>query len=221
MTNTLLRINGINKSFGRKQILKDLSFELHKGEIVAIVGKSGAGKSTLLNIIGLLDNNFEGNFSFLGNTIKPLIDYSSFRRENIGFVFQSYFLISKHSVIDNILMPVNYRNEKRSAYKKVVEYLTKELFISSLLNENVDNLSGGEKQRVAIARALLTNPKIIICDEPTGNLDSDNSQIVLDVLMKEAENGAGIIIVTHNVELARRCNRVLYLREGSLHEQDN
>ena len=221
MKKVLIKINNLHRSFGNRTILNGLSFELKESEILAIVGKSGSGKSTFLNIIGLLDNKFSGSYFFANQKIIPNKDYASIRNDSMGFVFQSYFLISKHGVLDNILMPLNYKNKKKNDYINQINNLAKSLKIEHLLNHDVDDLSGGEKQRVAIARAILLHPKVIICDEPTGNLDVENSSIVLDTLKKEAQLGAGIVIVTHNTVIAQQCDRILFLKDGDLHDENN
>ena len=180
MDNALIRLSGVRKSYdGRHYVLDGLDFALGEGETAVVYGASGCGKSTFLNIVGLLDSMNEGDYRFSNQSIcaRRLNAYSEVRAEKIGFVFQSYCLIEALSVADNILMPFLYNGKPIS--KEVLgelASLAEELGIAELLEKKAALLSGGEKQRVAIARAMLKRPRLIIADEPTGNLDEGNSQ---------------------------------------------
>lgn len=216
----LIEMKDIHKSYdGKRQVLDGMDFHLERGEIAVIEGKSGAGKSTLMNIIGLLDSFDSGLFRLKGKEIKPHTQtkYSRMRASIIGFVFQSYYLIDGITVRENIMLPLLYCDtpvDKESKTK--YDSLLKELDIAHLESKKVSLLSGGEKQRVAIARALIKNPEIIIADEPTGNLDADNTDIVVGVFRKLAQSGTAVIIVTHNSSISRETDSKYYLNEGKL-----
>ncbi len=200
----LVSLSGIKKSYdGKKYILDGIDFTLSRGEMAIIEGLSGSGKSTLLNIIGRLDDSYEG-------------EYISSVRE-IGFVFQSYCLIESISVRENILLPFLYST--RYIDEAVIKYyaeLTKELGIDGLDTKKASLLSGGEKQRVAIARALIRNPEIVIADEPTGNLDDVNTESVTDILRRISKKGCSVIIVTHDIRIANPEDSRYYLKGGKL-----
>lgn len=167
-------MTNICKSFGNRKILDNISLTINHGDFVAITGKSGSGKSTFVNILGLLDHNFSGEYTFNGNLISDLSEnkLADFRNKNIGFIFQLYNLIHGYTVKENILLPMIYGRKKvnREHYSGIIEKLD----IAHLEQADVINLSGGEKQRVGICRALINNPDILIADEPTGNLDGEN-----------------------------------------------
>ena len=219
MYNNLIEAKDIFRKFGARTIISNLSFTLKENEIVAIVGPSGSGKSTLLNILGLLDTKFEGELVILNEKIKKEKDYSYMRKDSIGFIFQSYYLLPGLSVYENIIMPFHYSNVDLSSFENKVMEISETLKLKEIIHHKVNFLSGGEKQRTAIARAIIKNPKIIICDEPTGNLDAENANIVFKALKQEADRGAGIIVVTHNYELAKQCNKTYFLDGGSLNEK--
>lgn len=213
-----MEIRNISKSFSNKKILNDISYSFKNGYIYAILGTSGSGKTTLLNILGLLDNKFEGDIIIDHKMISKSKDNFEFRNKNIGFIFQSYYLIENLNVEENIKMPLEYsKKEKRDEeyFKSIIETLK----ISNLLKEKVNYLSGGEKQRIAIARAFINKPNIIICDEPTGNLDEENSLNVIAILKQLISENKLIIIVTHDCFLASQCDIILELKEGKLHEK--
>ncbi len=220
MNDPLIRMSSIKKSYdGKKNILDGIDFSLGTGEIAVIYGESGCGKSTFLNVVGLLDSINEGSYFFDNNKIsaRRLNTYSTLRARDIGFVFQSYCLIEPLSVRDNILMPFVYNGKPLS--KQVMSELNQissELGIDSLLGKKAALLSGGEKQRVAIARAMIKHPKLIIADEPTGNLDEVNSNIVAAALSRAAENGAAVLIVTHDRQLNYNNAKVYLLNDGRL-----
>ena len=219
-------IEKLSKSYGSTKVLENLRLEIIPGDFISIVGKSGSGKSTLLNVLGLLDNNFVGNYFFNNIPISKLSKdkLSEIRNQKFGFIFQSYHLLPYMSVIDNIMLPTLY--EKRNGLKKtsrLSDQLLKELIndmgLSNLINKQVQFLSGGEKQRVAIIRAIIMNPQIILADEPTGNLDPENANIILGILKKLNTTGISIVMVTHNYELANQANKILYLENGGLYEK--
>lgn len=213
-----MEIRNISKSFSRRKILDNISYKFENGYIYAILGTSGSGKTTLLNILGLLDNKFDGEIIINNKNISKKSDNYEFRNQNIGFIFQSYYLIDSLNVEENIKMPLKYsKKEKKDDeyFKKIIE----ELKIENLINENVNYLSGGEKQRIAIARAFINKPSIIICDEPTGNLDKENSLKVLSILKQFISKDKLIIIVTHDLFLANQCDIILELKEGKLYEK--
>lgn len=198
--------------------MDNISYKFENGYIYAILGTSGSGKTTLLNILGLLDNKFDGEIIINNKNISKKSDNYEFRNQNIGFIFQSYYLIDSLNVEENIKMPLKYsKKEKKDDeyFKKIIE----ELKIENLINENVNYLSGGEKQRIAIARAFINKPSIIICDEPTGNLDKENSLKVLSILKQFISKDKLIIIVTHDLFLANQCDIILELKEGKLYEK--
>lgn len=207
-------LTGIKKSFNRP-VLKDINMQIDNDSYIAIEGKSGSGKSTLMNIIGLIEEFDEGEYSFNGTIIKKGKDYSDIRLNNIGFIFQSYNLIPTLTCRENILVPTMYGKKE----KVDIEKLARDLDIESLLDTNVNVLSGGEKQRVAIARALIMNPSLIIADEPTGNLDKINREIVFDLLKKEHKKGRGIVMITHDPSTAMQAKQVYRLKEGMLYEK--
>jgi putative ABC transport system ATP-binding protein len=198
--------------------LININMEIKQGEFVAIMGPSGCGKSTLLNLIGLLDNPTEGEFYFLGNEIAKSKekDRAELRKTNIGFVFQSFNLIDELTVFENIELPLIYQKVTSKDRKQRVEFLMDKMQIAHRRYHFPQQLSGGQQQRVAICRAVVGNPKLILADEPTGNLDSANGNEVMGLLKGLNEAGTTIVMVTHNAHDADYSHRVINLFDGQI-----
>jgi ABC-type lipoprotein export system ATPase subunit len=209
-----ISLKGIKKAY-QKEVLSGVSLEINRGDFLAVVGKSGSGKSTLMNILGLVEYFDEGEYYFDGTWIDNSVDYAKLRLEKIGLVFQNYNLIPTLTCRENILLPALYASD----YAGDFDQLVRRLGIADLINTSVNVLSGGEKQRVAIARALILSPQIIIADEPTGNLDRENKEIVLDLLAGAHDRGCALVIITHDYSVARLAGRILELKGGLLHEK--
>ncbi|MEM7552224.1 MAG: ABC transporter ATP-binding protein [Bacteroidota bacterium] len=202
------------------QVLKDISFDVHKGEFLALIGKSGSGKSTLSYVLSTMDTDYEGQLLINDSLItgKSQNQLAAFRNANIGFVFQFHYLLPDFSVLDNVMLPALKLGKKGKEEIREAAYSNlKILGLEDQALKMSNKLSGGQQQRVAIARALINEPAIIMGDEPTGNLDSKNTNIVFDTLRKLAEErGQTIITVTHDEEFAQRCDRILELEDGKL-----
>ena len=215
MTDLHLQLKHIQKSYLRP-VLSDVNLDVTNDSYVTIVGKSGSGKSTMLNILGLVESYDAGEYIFNGKRIRNGIDYARLRLENIGFIFQSYNLIPTLSCKENILLPTLYnRRNQEQSFEELVELLD----LEPLLSQRVTTLSGGEKQRVAIARSLILDPCLILADEPTGNLDPKNRDIIMNLLRHEHEKGRGIILITHDMEIAKQADTIYLLEGGKLQEQ--
>lgn len=217
----ILKVQKLCKTYGTGAVkvdaLKDVSFSLEKGEFVAVVGESGSGKSTLLNCIGALDVPTSGVITIDGNNLFTMKEEERtiFRRRNIGFIFQSFQLVSELTVEQNIVFPLllDYRKPKTSDVEEILGLLG----LTDRRDHLPSQLSGGQQQRVAIGRALITKPKLILADEPTGNLDSKNSQDVIDLLTKASRHyQQTILMITHNNSLTSMVDRVLRVTDGVL-----
>lgn len=218
----IISLRRATKTFGiddsATDALAGINLEIQQGEFVAIMGPSGCGKTTLLNILGLLDKPTIGRYLFRGRDVGKFSENKKARIRNreIGFVFQNFNLVSSMTVIDNVVLPLtysrgwNYKNlEKASAILKTIGLSDREYYLPN-------QLSGGQKQRAAIARALINHPSIILADEPTGNLDSKNSQIIMNELAKLHKEGNTILMVTHNPELLSYASRVIHMKDGQV-----
>ncbi|MGB9766500.1 MAG: ABC transporter ATP-binding protein [Sulfurihydrogenibium sp.] len=219
MSNVILQnVKKVYKN-GQEEVvaLKGISLEIEKGSMVALMGPSGSGKSTLLHIIGGVDFPTEGKVLIDGQEINKFDDktLSKFRNQNVGFVFQFHYLLPEFTALENVMLPIQIKGEKNPE-KKAEEILTK-LNLLHRKNHKPAQLSGGEQQRVAIARAIANNPSLLIADEPTGNLDSQNAKNVI-ILLKELneKNKMTIIIATHDVEIAKYCQYIYFIRDGML-----
>lgn len=198
--------------------LDKVSFEVKEGEFVAIMGPSGCGKSTLLNILGLLDNPTGGSYRLLGQEVADLKEKerTKFRKGNIGFVFQSFNLIDDLNVYDNVELPLRYLDVSASQRKEKVTEILKRMNLSHRAKHFPQQLSGGQQQRVAIARAVVAGPKLILADEPTGNLDSKNGKEVMDLLLELNREGTTIVMVTHSQRDASVAQRIINLFDGQI-----
>jgi putative ABC transport system ATP-binding protein len=196
--------------------LKNINLEIKKGEFVAIMGPSGCGKSTLLNILGMLDNPTNGSFRFNDTEVAKFKENerTHLRKGNIGFVFQSFNLIDELSVQENVELPLLYLQKATKERKAMVKKVLERMQISHRAKHFPQQLSGGQQQRVAIARAVVTNPKLILADEPTGNLDSANGEEVMKLLTELNNEGTTIIMVTHSPAHAERAHRIIQLFDG-------
>ena len=219
---SVIKIEDVSKLYGfgdaTTVALDEISLEIKQGEFVAIMGPSGSGKTTLMNIIGLLDHPTHGNYSLNGRNVARLKQRrrAKIRRDSIGFVFQGFNLLPRLTVIDNVALPLAYKGmtkirrlKKALAMLERVGLADREFFMPR-------HLSGGQAQRVAIARALVTDPTIIIADEPTGNLDSASSRLVMELLSDIHKAGNTVLLVTHNPALTRYASRVVFMRDGSI-----
>ncbi len=221
----IIKLENINQSYltgeGQVPVLKDINFEIEKGEFIAIMGPSGSGKSTLMNILGALDRPLSGKYILDGEDVFSLTDdqIAKIRSNKIGFVFQSFNLLSRSTVMRNVIMPLIYNSEVPRAER---QERAKKALIACGLDENrwhhlSNELSGGQMQRVAIARALVADPAIILADEPTGNLDSKTGQIILETFRKiNEDHGRTIILITHDKYVADHANRVIEIRDGQI-----
>ena len=218
----MIKVSNLSKVFRTEEIettaLNGVSFEIKDGEFVAIMGPSGCGKSTLLNILGLLDNPTEGSYQFGDTEVANLKekDRTKFRKGNIGFVFQSFNLIDELNVYDNIELPLRFIGTPASERKARVTEMMKRMNISHRASHFPQQLSGGQQQRVAIARACVSNPKLILADEPTGNLDSKNGKEVMSLLQELNKDGATIVMVTHSQKDAAMAQRTIDLFDGKI-----
>lgn len=218
----MLKVENLSKVFRTEEIetiaLNNVSFEIQQGEFLAIMGPSGCGKSTLLNILGLLDNPSSGKYELLGKEVGSLKekDRTLYRKGNIGFVFQSFNLIDELSVYENVELPLIYLKVKASDRKERVNEILKRMNIAHRASHFPQQLSGGQQQRVAIARAVVANPKLILADEPTGNLDSTNGKEVMELLTELNREGTTIVMVTHSQRDAGYAHRVLNLFDGQI-----
>ncbi len=196
--------------------LSKVNIDVKEGEFVAIMGPSGCGKSTLLNIIGLLDNPSGGEFFFLGHEVSKFKEKqrTNLRKANIGFVFQSFNLIDELTVFENVELPLLYLGVSSSERKKKVEAVLDRMKMSHRRNHFPQQLSGGQQQRVAIARAVVANPKLILADEPTGNLDSANGEEAMNLLSELNSEGTTIVMVTHSPSDAEKAHRIIHLFDG-------
>lgn len=201
------------------QALKGINFELNRGEMTAIVGVSGSGKSTLMNIIGFLDHCTYGQYFFDGNNVSHLSEdkLAHIRNQKIGFVFQSFFLLPRSTVLQNVMLPLFYRETPRMEAEAKAKLMLKKVGMAHLESNRPNQLSGGQQQRVAIARALVGDPEIILADEPTGALDSQTGNDVMALLTTlNQEEGRTILIITHDKEVSRRCSRVVTIKDGKI-----
>lgn len=218
----MIKIEGLSKLFRTEEVetiaLNKVSMEVKDGEFVAIMGPSGCGKSTMLNILGLLDNPTEGNYYLGDKEVGHLKEKqrTQVRKGNIGFVFQSFNLIDELNVYENVELPLTYLNIKASERKEKVQQILKRMNISHREKHFPQQLSGGQQQRVAIARAIVSNPKMILADEPTGNLDSKNGGEVMALLTELNKEGTTIIMVTHSKHDASFAHRVVNLFDGQI-----
>ncbi len=219
--NTIIEVNNVSKTFGKKdnlnQVLDGASLKVEEGEFVSLMGASGSGKSTLLYLIGGLDRSFEGNISLCGQDIGSLKDkaLSDLRLKNMGFVFQFYNLVMNLNVEDNILLPQTINGKKKSELKKDLDEILEITGLTEKRKALPSTLSGGQQQRVAVARAVLGNPKIILADEPTGNLDSKSSKEIMELFARlNKEKGLTFLQVTHSEKCAEYGTRTVILENG-------
>ena len=203
------------------EALKNVSFTVEKGEYVAIMGESGSGKTTLLNIIAALDKATEGTVILDGMDLSRVKDkdVAKFRRDNLGYVFQEFNLLDTFSLEDNIYLPLVLAGKKHAEMKERLDNIAGTLGIADLLKKYPYEVSGGQKQRAAVARALITNPRIILADEPTGSLDSKSSDELLSLFKKVNQMGQTILMVTHSTKAASNASRVLFIKDGVIFHQ--
>ncbi len=218
----MIEIKNISKIFQTEEIetkaLNEVSITINQGDFVTIMGASGSGKSTLLNIVGLLDNASSGSYQLFNQEMMGIKEQekAKVRKQNIGFVFQNFNLIDELSVYDNIELPLIYNNVSSSERKQKVNEIAERLGISHRLKHFPQQLSGGQQQRVAVARALINNPKIILADEPTGNLDSKNGNEVMELLTDLHAQGATILMVTHSDYDASFSQKTILMKDGMI-----
>lgn len=218
----MITIKKLSKVFRTEELetraLSEISLTINQGDFVSIMGPSGSGKSTLLNIIGLLDSASDGSYELLGQEMVGLKEKlkSQAKKENIGFIFQNFNLIDELSVFDNIELPLIYNNVPASERKNRVNEIAKILGIGHRLKHYPQQLSGGQQQRVAVARALINNPKIILADEPTGNLDSKNGNEVMELLTDLHASGSTILMVTHSDYDASFSQKTILMKDGMI-----
>lgn len=205
---------------GALTVLNDVSVSIPRGSIVSVIGASGSGKSTLLHVLGGLDKPDSGNVSWNGHNIYTMNDESlaDFRNRELGFVFQFHHLLPEFTALENIMMPALISGMDINSAKSRAKYLLKQFDIPARAEHRPAQLSGGEQQRVAMARALMNNPKLILADEPTGNLDEENTDILLDILfeLRKLEN-VSILLITHEKDIAKRSDIIYQLSKGNLH----
>jgi putative ABC transport system ATP-binding protein len=218
----MIKIENLEKVYRTEEVetkaLNKVSLEVNEGEFVAIMGPSGCGKSTLLNILGLLDEPDGGSFKFIGTEIAKFNERNraDLRKRNIGFVFQSFNLIDELTVFENVELPLIYLGVSAAERKEKVEKVLEKMQIMHRRNHFPQQLSGGQQQRVAVARAVINNPKLILADEPTGNLDSTNGNEVMELLTELNEAGTTVIMVTHSEHDARYAHRIIRLLDGEV-----
>lgn len=223
----LIELKDINKTYNNGQplhVLKGINLEIDKGEFVSIMGASGSGKSTLLNILGILDNYDSGEYHLAGRLIKNLSEREAaeYRNRMIGFVFQSFNLIGFKTAVENVELPLFYQGVSRQKrHRMAMEYLDR-MGLADWAGHYPNEMSGGQKQRVAIARALITDPELILADEPTGALDSKTSVEVMDILGRlNSENNVTIVVVTHESGVANCANKIVHIKDGLIESVDD
>ncbi|GAA0102357.1 ABC transporter ATP-binding protein [Paraclostridium bifermentans] len=224
--NSFIELNNIQKYYGlgknRLHVLKSLSLEIKHGDFVMIMGKSGSGKTTLLNILGFLDKFDEGEYIFDGKDVTNLteVERSHFRNKNIGFIFQQFHLINNLNICQNIELPLLYDNKlgKKERLKRVENNL-KMVGLLDKIKQFPNELSGGQQQRISIARALINDPQLIFADEPTGALDTNTSNEIMNILSSLNKRGKTIVMVTHDPDLKKYATKVVYLKDGVFIEE--
>ena len=216
----MIKLNQIHKTYTTQfteiHVLKGVNIHIKCGEMVAIMGSSGSGKSTLMNIIGLLDKYDNGDYYLNGKQTKELnkVEMACYRNRFIGFVFQNANLIAYKNIVENVALPLYYRNIKRKKRNSEAMDILQNLGLLNHAKHFPNELSGGQKQRVAIARALVANPKIILADEPTGQLDTATSNDIIKIIRSINEQGTTVIIVTHEQSVARQADRIVFMKDG-------
>lgn len=222
----LLELSDIKKSFmlGKKEneILHGIDLTVEEGDLLAIMGHSGSGKSTLMNIIGLLDRPTSGKYILEGKEVDALDDdeLSELRNTTIGFVFQQFLLLPRLSAIQNVTLPLSYRNTPKKESNKICKAMLDKVGMGEYMHHKPSELSGGQQQRVAIARALAGSPKILLADEPTGALDSKTSDEVMEIFIDlNKKSKTTTIIITHDPDVAKQCERTVYMKDGKLVEE--
>lgn len=219
----MIKLNNIEKKFNlgksnELHVLKGISAEINDGELVAIVGKSGAGKSTLLHIIACIDSYDSGEYYIDNLLIQNMNEkkLAAIRNEKIGIVMQDFSLVEDFTSLENVMIPLDFAKKKPKNSKELALNALKQVNMEKFAKEKVKNLSGGEKQRVAIARAIINNPGMILADEPTGSLDSANTESIMNLFSTLNKQGKTIIIVTHDRELAEKCDRIIEISDGKI-----
>ncbi len=206
----------------RVNALRGINLDIKEGEFVAIMGPSGSGKSTLMNILGCLDILSSGQYYLNNNDIGKLNDnqLANIRNKEVGFVFQTFNLLSKTNIYGNVELPLIYSTDRVANKKKRIIDAIESVGLSRLIKHRPSELSGGERQRVAIARALVNQPSMILADEPTGNLDSRTGEEIIAIFQRLNNEGKTIVLVTHEIEIAKHTHRIIYLRDGVIHGQE-
>lgn len=218
----MIKTNGLKKIFTTEEVettaLENINLEIQQGEFVAIMGPSGCGKSTMLNILGLLDNPTEGSYNFMGTEVSGFSERqrARLRKSSIGFVFQSFNLIDELTVYENVELPLLYLGIPAGNRKQMVTDVLERMQIIHRRDHFPQQLSGGQQQRVAVARAVVTNPSLILADEPTGNLDSSNGEAVMNMLTNLNEQGTTIAMVTHSPHDSEYAQRIIHLFDGHI-----
>ncbi|GAA6151009.1 ABC transporter ATP-binding protein [Pseudoteredinibacter isoporae] len=218
----VIELNALNKIYQtgdlKVEALKSISLQVHQNEFVAVMGSSGSGKSTMMNILGCLDKPSGGEYCLNGRNVAALDDaeLASIRNRDIGFVFQTFHLLPRLSALQNVALPLRYADVERSEAAAKARAMLEQVGLGDRVNHLPHELSGGQRQRVAVARALINNPKIILADEPTGNLDSKTSLEIMGLLKKLHEQGQTIVLITHEADIAEFAQRLLIMRDGEL-----
>lgn len=222
MKDKLIKVENLTKIYKTGTVetkaLNNISFTIQEGEFAAVIGRSGCGKSTLLHILGGMDKPTNGFYLFNGIKVMDLKGYSlaRFRNQQIGFVFQGFYLMNEMNAEENVALPLGYANVNKRERKRRALELLDAVGLKEKAKHKPSELSGGEQQRVAIARAVAGNPKVLLADEPTGNLDEENSKKIMKLLKELNEKGLTIIMVTHDMELSKKAGRIIRIKEGRI-----